>query len=61
MAQYRAVPRKAVVVAPVEEAAVEEDLSALKKAELIELAEERELDTSGTKADIIERIETAGG
>lgn len=32
------------------------DLSTLKKDELIALAEERDLDTSGTKAELIERI-----
>lgn len=35
------------------------DLSTLTKAELIALAEEAELDTSGTKADIIARLEGA--
>lgn len=34
----------------------EVDLDTLTKAELIELAEERGLDTSGTKADLKERI-----
>ena len=34
----------------------EVDLSKLHKAELVELAEERGLDTSGTKAELIERI-----
>ena len=33
------------------------DLTALKKDELVELAEERGEDSSGTKADIIERLE----
>ena len=34
-------------------------LETLKKADLIELAERRGLDTSGTKAEIIERIHAA--
>lgn len=33
-----------------------EDLDELRKAELVELAEERGLDTEGTKAEIIERL-----
>ena len=36
-------------------------LSTLKKDELIELAEARGEDTSGTKADIIERLESDDG
>lgn len=35
---------------------VEIDLSKLKKAELVTLAEERGLDTSGTKEELIQRI-----
>jgi hypothetical protein len=31
----------------------------LRKAELVELAEARGLDTSGTKADIVERLTTS--
>lgn len=34
-----------------------EDLSSLSKPELVQRAEDLDLDTSGTKADIIERIE----
>jgi hypothetical protein len=34
----------------------EPDLASLKKDELIELAEEKGLDSSGNKADIIERL-----
>lgn len=34
----------------------EVDLESMKKAELVELAEERGLDASGTKAELIERI-----
>jgi SAP domain-containing protein len=37
------------------------DLAALKKAELVELADERGVDSSGTKADIIERLESPAG
>ena len=33
------------------------DLTTLKKDELIELAAEKGVDTAGTKADIIERLE----
>ena len=32
------------------------DLSSLKKADLVEVADKRGVDTSGTKADIIERL-----
>ncbi len=35
----------------------EVDYSSLKKDELVKLAEKRELDASGTKAEIIERLE----
>ena len=38
-------------------AAPKPDLASLKKDELIEVATEQGLDTSGTKADIIERLE----
>ena len=34
------------------------DLSALKKAELVELAEAKGVETEGTKADIVERLGT---
>lgn len=34
----------------------EPDFESLRKAELVELAEERGVDTEGTKADIIERL-----
>ena len=44
-------PVKTTVAAPAP------DLSSLKKDELIEAAEAAGLDTSGTKADIIERLE----
>jgi hypothetical protein len=37
------------------------DYGALLKAELVETAEERGIDSSGTKADIIERLEQADG
>ena len=37
------------------------DLGSLLKAELVEKAEERGIDSSGTKADIIERLEQADG
>jgi hypothetical protein len=43
----------------VEEEPVGADYSTLKKAELVSLAEERGVSTEGTKADIIERLETA--
>ena len=33
-------------------------LESLKKAELVKLAEERGIDTSGTKADVAERLGT---
>ena len=33
-----------------------ESLEAMKKSDLVELAEELELDTTGTKAEIIERL-----
>jgi hypothetical protein len=49
MARYRRVARKA---APV----VKPDLSTLTKAELVSLAEERGIDSSGTKADLIARL-----
>jgi hypothetical protein len=48
-----------VVVTPTEPAdttVVEPDLEALKKPELVALAEERGVDASGTKADIIDRL-----
>ena len=35
----------------------EQDLTALKKDELVALADERGVDSSGTKAEIIERLE----
>lgn len=34
------------------------DLDTLKKDELVAMAEERDVDASGTKADIIARLET---
>lgn len=37
------------------------DLSEMKKAELVELAERMNLDTSGNKADLVERIESFDG
>lgn len=37
------------------------DYDALKKDDLIEAAEKRELDSSGTKADIIDRLEADDG
>jgi hypothetical protein len=37
------------------------DYSTLLKPELVELAEDRELDSTGTKADIIERLEADDG
>jgi hypothetical protein len=43
--------------AAVAAAAETSDYSSLKKDELIEAAEGRKLDPSGTKADIIERLE----
>lgn len=51
-------PPTAPAVGDVEENDVEDelDLDTLSKAELIELAEERGLETSGTKADLKERI-----
>jgi hypothetical protein len=48
-------PAKASVTAAVEPAAP--DYGSLKKDELIEAAEKRDLDPSGTKAEIIERLE----
>ena len=47
---YRAV-RRPQRAAPV-------DLTALKKAELTEMAEAKGVDTSGTKADLVERLGT---
>jgi DNA topoisomerase IA len=45
------------VVEPVAELVDEPvDPASLKKAELVELAESRGVDTSGTKADIVERL-----
>jgi len=44
---------------PTEEEAAVPSLTSLKKADLIAIAEERGLDTSGTVADLIERIEAA--
>jgi hypothetical protein len=41
-----------VVVAPV----AVPDVASLKKAELVELAEARGVDASGTKADIVDRL-----
>jgi hypothetical protein len=49
-------PPAAPAVEDVESDDDEVDLDTLTKAELIELAEERGLDTSGTKADLKERI-----
>lgn len=37
------------------------DLTSLKKAELVELADERGVDSSGTKAEILERLESPAG
>ena len=37
------------------------DYSSLKKAELVEVAEQQGVDTSGTKADILERLEADDG
>lgn len=55
MARYRRVLRRPVVVVP------EPPLSELRKDELIARAEKAGLDSSGTKADIIARLESAGG
>lgn len=55
MARYRRVPRKA----PVERtptAPATPDLESLLKADLVALAEQRGVDTSGTKADLVERL-----
>lgn len=41
------------IAAPVVDVA---DYDALRKAELVELAEQQGIDSSGTKADIIERL-----
>ena len=49
----RAVRRPKPTLKPVE-------LEALKKAELVELAEARGVDTSGTKADIVDRLSDDG-
>ena len=65
MATYRRVPARSISdlrAAPGngEAAAAEPDepnLSAFKKDELVALAEERGVDSSGTKAEIIERLE----
>lgn len=46
---------------PKPEATPAPDLAALKKAELVELADERGVDSSGTKAEIIERLESPAG
>lgn len=45
-------PVARVVVAPV----AVPDVASLKKAELVELAEARGVDASGTKADIVDRL-----
>lgn len=53
-----------VAAEPVAETASEPtdptDFSSLKKDELVAAAEKRDIDASGTKADIIERLEQAG-
>ena len=46
-------------VAESAEAPSESELKKMKKAELVEVADSMGLDTSGTKADIIERITKA--
>lgn len=53
MARYRRIARKAPVVSQPTEAP---DLSALLKADLVALAESRKVDSSGTKAELIERL-----
>lgn len=53
MANYRAVPRKVVVAPKVEP---KPKVAELRKDDLVALAEERGLDTSGTKADLVERL-----
>ena len=52
-------PRAAVPAAP--PPAPTDDLSALKKDELVALASEQGVPTYGTKADIIERLEGSDG
>lgn len=55
MPSYRSVPRK-VVVTPVVKAEPKPVLADLKKDDLVGLAEKRGVDSSGTKAEIIERL-----
>ncbi len=50
---------RGLVARPMTESATT-DLEDLRKAELVELAESQGLDSSGTKADIIARIQEAG-
>lgn len=59
MARYRSVPNRRPVVPaqPAPEPAA--DLSALLKADLVALATKRGVDASGTKADILARLESA--
>jgi hypothetical protein len=52
MPTYRAVPRKVVTPVP----AAPKQPEDLKKSELVDLAEQRGVDSSGTKAEIIERL-----
>jgi hypothetical protein len=56
--RYHAAKPLQTTAAPAPEAieAADEDYSTLTKAELVQLAEERGLDSSGTKADILGRL-----
>lgn len=59
MPAYRSIPRNQPIV---EEKQVEEDevvLSDLLKADLVDLAESKGIDSSGTKAELIARLEKA--
>lgn len=56
-AAYDGKPAKAAAQEP--EVAEEAAIGDLSKAELVEMAEAHDLPTSGTKADLIERIEQA--
>ena len=54
MPTYRSVPRKVAVVVKPE---AKPDLSGLKKDELVALADKSGVDSAGTKADILARLD----
>lgn len=53
--------RSVVRTAASRRAPVKPDLASLKKADLVEMAEAKGVDTDGTKADLVERLESADG